>query len=211
MLSEDEEVQDLYRYYFHLNELTSVSLINENVTVNYATLEKYGLTPKKPTDMIEISNNIAKIDDEIESSLTKGNTPAEAGENNREVIMTLSALLEANPAAKLEYNNAITEAGKVGETKGKADIEARIKKASAYFGTKYSDKIKAIAADVITGEKSVETLEAVVAVMDMNAENTASAAAQGETGEQGDVTAGAGDKNADDEAAFQAKKKRIGG
>ena len=176
-------------------------------------LEKYGLKKGNPIEKgAGISaEGTAEARPPLKDITPTGNTPAEAGENNREVIMTLSALLEANPAAKLEYNNAIAEAGRQGETKGKADIEARIKKASAYFGTDYSDKIKGIAAEVITGEKSVETLEAVVAVMDMNAENVASAAAQGETGDQGDTNAGAGDKTAEAEAEFQAKKARIGG
>lgn len=135
------------------------------------------------------------------------NTPASAGENNREVIMTLSEFLKENSTANAEYNQRIAGAIKAGEDA----VKARIKTASAYFGSEYSDKIKDIAAEVITGEKSIETLEAVVAVVDMNAESAASAAAQVETGEQGDINTDTGGKNAESEAEYQAKKKRIGG
>src|SRR4030042_5239486 len=128
-------------------------------------------------------------------------TPADAGQNNMEVIsMNLKEFLEQNPAAKSEYHSQIEDARKAGYEKGVADIRATVKTASMYLTAdrKYPDQIKALAVSVVNGEKPVDALTTTVTVYDAMTEKGKSDDAKGEsaaTGGHGEQSAPAGQEN----------------
>jgi ATP-dependent Clp endopeptidase proteolytic subunit ClpP len=130
--------------------------------------EKFANYLKGSTNFIDIINteNLENNNDKLNKN------PAKAGKNKMEVKdMTLDQILAENPAIKIELENRLREKFEAGKVEGKEEVSKRIEKASKYFGSEYPDKIKAIAAEVIIGEKSLETLEAVVTVYDVNIEN----------------------------------------
>lgn len=126
--------------------------------------------------------------------------------------MTLAELLAANPTAKAEYDKALADARSEGEAKAKADIKGTMDKVSPILASvEYSQSVKDLGIKAILGEKSYETFEAVVAVADMNKEQGAQAAAQGEEGNGGEETPPAGDMTDDEKALadYEARKKRL--
>jgi ATP-dependent Clp endopeptidase proteolytic subunit ClpP len=107
------------------------------------------------------------------------NKPAGAGKNKTEVKnMTLAEFLAANPVEKIEFDKMITAEFQKGVEAGEKNISARVEMASKYLKGEYPDQIKKIAAEAIIGDKSAETLEAVVAVHDMAEEKIKAAAAE---------------------------------
>ena len=98
---------------------------------------------------------------------------------NQEVkSMTLKEFLEQNPAAKLEYDNAIAEAKQA----GKQEIRDIVTKAAPFIGnSEYPKQITEAAVAVIKGERSVDVLDTMVATADMIKELKNSNAAEGET------------------------------
>lgn len=172
--------------------------------------EKYGIKATPPAksgamNKIEVDGKIYDVKPDIPTA----NIPAEAGVNKREVNMTLSEFLRENSAANTEYIQAIADAEKRGEEK----VNARVETAMSFLKAEssYPDTVKELALKVIKGEEPAGSLTAAVAGIDAVREEIKSTTAQKETGDQGDINAGAGDKNADDEANYQAKKERIRG
>lgn len=99
-----------------------------------------------------------------------------AGKNTQEgkTMPNLQELLAQNPAAKIEYDAAMSAQFKAGENHRIAICE----KAANFATGEYHDQIKATALDVMKGKKSYESLETLVANADMIAEMTKSALAK---------------------------------
>ena len=118
-------------------------------------------------------------------------TPAvNAGKIIPEVkTMTLDQLMAENPAAKIEYENALKAQFDAGKTAGRESLQSTIKTAAKYLGadSTYPATIKKIAVDVLNGEKTAEALETTVSAFDAFVEANASGAAQGESSKIGDT------------------------
>lgn len=129
-------------------------------------------------------NNIKYISFEAakNKSKEKSETPVVTGNNNQEeTSMTLKEFLDSNPAAKKEYDDAMTSSYNDGEKKGKADAIAVASKASAFVGNKdYPSQVSTFAVLVMKGEKSLDALDALVANADMIKEMQNSNATSGE-------------------------------
>ena len=127
---------------------------------------------------------VAQLGDNFDMTDTShSETPATAGQNNQEEIsMTLKEFFESNPAAKAEYDAKVTASFDDGAKSTKASYDARINRAVAVMTAEasYPVQIKNIALDVIKGEKSVETLDAMVSAADMILEMQKSSDAKGE-------------------------------
>lgn len=109
--------------------------------------------------------------------------PAQAaGQTKREVQqMGLQKLLSENPAAKAEFNEAVTAA----RAEGAADVQARIDKVAPFLASKdYPAIIGQTALKVIKGEEASATLTAAVAAVDAMREDAKQKAAEEETGKQ---------------------------
>jgi hypothetical protein len=111
--------------------------------------------------------------------LKPAQTPAsDAGNNITEVEpMTHEEFMAQNPAAKIEYDNKL-KAEKEAGVKSIMDISA---KAAPFAANKdYPEQIRNAALEVMQGKKSMETLEALVANVDMIKELFKSEAAKNE-------------------------------
>lgn len=129
----------------------------------------------------DIKQIAALITDE---TATAHNPAPNAGKNTMEVQpMTLSEFLSQNPAAKAEYDAALSAKFNAGKVEGENAVKARIAKAAPYLmaDCKYPNQIKDLAVGVIKGEKSTEGLETAVAVYDALAEKSNSEAAATES------------------------------
>lgn len=119
----------------------------------------------------------------------QSHTPApNAGKNNQEdESMTLAEYLAQNPAAKIEYNDAISAATAAGEKSGREAVEKRVESASVFLAAEstYPDPIKNLAVKTMKGESTVDSLLAAAAAYDAMSEQTKSATAKIESGEQG--------------------------
>lgn len=94
--------------------------------------------------------------------------------------MSLKDLLASDPAAKFEYDESLRAADKAGYDRCIKDSELRIAKASLVLNATdkaYPKAVKDVALEVMSGKKSVETLETMVSQMDMFAEMLKSQAA----------------------------------
>jgi ClpP class serine protease len=112
---------------------------------------------------------------------------AEKPKPEGDTTMTLKEFLESNLEAKAEFDRAVIEAS----TRAEADLRNELKTTAMVAASdKYPAAVRSIAADVIAGSKQKETLDAVMAVAEMQAESRNSQAAiqasdkQGETGAQ---------------------------
>jgi ClpP class serine protease len=94
--------------------------------------------------------------------------------------MTFKEFLAANPEAKAEHDRLMDEKYQDGLKDGEKRIEARLTQAFNVLSsdTVYPKQIKDIAVAVAKGEKSPDTLEAVIAMYDMNSEKQKSDAAK---------------------------------
>ena len=118
--------------------------------------------------------------------------------------MSLKEMLDQNPAAKIEYENALKESNTAGYEKGKADmIEISSKAANFASNKEYPEQIHAVAIDVMQGKKSMETLDTLVANADTIKEMLKSKSAQEEQPESGKGEQQ--NMEADDEAKFKAE------
>lgn len=118
--------------------------------------------------------------DEILSNSNSTN-PAMRDNITEVKVMSLKEMLDQNPAAKIEYENALKEAKTAGYEKGKADMIEISSKAAVFASSKeYPEQVKAIALEVMQGKKSAEALDSIVATADMIKQMTASNVAQGE-------------------------------
>jgi len=131
---------------------------------------------------LNVEKIAAMIKPEIVAVETTVHTPATAGKNNNGgSTMTLKELLTQNPAAQTEYENNLKEKYEAGKKDGKTEMQSRIDKASPFLdSTEYPEQIRAIALDVVKGEKSVDVLDVMVASADMFKELNKSKTAQGE-------------------------------
>lgn len=120
---------------------------------------------------------------------TEHNPASDAGENKPEVItMTLKEFLDSNPAAKAEYEAALAAQNEAGVKKGKEDYIASLEPVTNYLNSEeYPKQIKDVAIGVIMGKKSLETLDTMVASVDMFKELNKSIEAKKETDENGDT------------------------
>lgn len=92
--------------------------------------------------------------------------PATTRDNiNQEVLnMTLQELLNQNPAAKIEYDNALKDKFEA----GRKEVRDIVAKASPFLNSaEYPKQISEMAVSVIKGEKSVDVLDTMVATADM--------------------------------------------
>lgn len=138
--------------------------------------------------------------------------PAGAGKKKQEdKHMDLKELLAANPGVQAEYDAAMATARTEGGEAVRDSIKATMAKVSPILSSDAYDKpTKDLGVAVITGEKSVEAFDAVVAVVDREIEKAAEAAAQGEEGQGGEETpAGSGGKGAEEAAAYETRKGRL--
>jgi ClpP class serine protease len=147
-------------------------------------------------------------------SLNNENTPAVAGENNiQEDTMTLIEIMSSDPAVKAEVEYLQSESKKAGVIEGRAVVEARVKAAMPYLSTdsEYPDTIKNMAAKVVSGEVSAESLVGTIAAYDAVMEKQKSDSAQGETETQGETGADTSSEAVDEVAAMVAEdSKKIG-
>jgi len=105
--------------------------------------------------------------------------------------MNLKEFLESNPSAQTEVNSLVKSSVDASEKASSEKEEERkitIDKASKYLASSYDNKIQCLAAEVIKGEKRLESLETVVAILDKDAESKSSEAAQEETNETAETT-----------------------
>jgi hypothetical protein len=152
--------------------------------------EKFGIK-NKPSDKLSIEVNMnagevrKALNDKLNEIQNTATHPAAAGENKREVNMTLSEFLKENPSAQAEYDTAIAESKKAGEEA----VNARIETASKYVAnTDYPESIREIAVKAMKGEVDEVSLTASVAAFDAAKEAINSQQAQAETVEHGDIS-----------------------
>lgn len=104
--------------------------------------------------------------------------------------MNLQELLAANPAAKAEYDAAITTATANGVTTGKEAMQATVKAVAPFLANaSYPKQVGEMAVKVLTGEQTAANLTALVATADMMKEMQASSGGAQGTQEGGDVAA----------------------
>lgn len=156
---------------------TSVKILSEKLST-----QKFDI--QKAAAMLRPENSTA-AGEPVENKIT----PALTREKQTEVSMTtLTELLSANPAAKIEYDNALKMENKAGYDKCKAEFDERIKGAVTIMKTEtYPAQVKAAALDVIAGIKPLSALDSIVAAADMFVELKKSMDAQNETGAQGET------------------------
>jgi len=145
-------------------------------------------------------------------------SPADsAGINKQEVIMpTLKNFLVENPAAQVEYNQALEEKYKAGVETGKQEIKGDVKKISPFLTSEtYDSAIKQTAVKVLTGEIGIDAFLAVVSIEDARKEKEKSSDAKKETKKIGNTpgqqqqTGGNETGDIKTEADFQAEITKI--
>ena len=99
--------------------------------------------------------------------------------------MTLEECLAENPAARIELKERLEAEYK----RGQEDVRSQAKRAGAFLTADYPDKMKARAVKVITGESSMDSLEALVDFFDMSSEAEKQEAAESEQEEQEETPA----------------------
>jgi len=119
------------------------------------------------------------------STQSNNDEPARAEETNeRTENMKLEELLTANPEAKGEFDAAISKAKEEARTALRTELKIAAETAS---GDEYPLPVRKIAGEVIKGEKSMETLDAVMVIAEMEKEKKNSMAAQTATKTHGDT------------------------
>jgi signal peptide peptidase SppA len=99
---------------------------------------------------------------------TSGDAVSVKTNNNKENNeVDLKELLE-NPLVKAEMDRRVAEADKAGYDRGRKEHVQEVEKALVFVSSeKYNDKVKAFAIDVCKGVKSIESLEMVVDLFDV--------------------------------------------
>lgn len=94
----------------------------------------------------------------------------------------LNDFIVQNPAAKIEFDNQLNAKFEAGKDEGRKEVKARIEKAKVFLNnSEYPKQIQEIALKAVTGDASFETLETMVASVDMFKELNNSISAQKET------------------------------
>ncbi|MFP3041882.1 S49 family peptidase [Treponema primitia] len=133
--------------------------------------------------------------------------PAQAGTKQEGQNMDLSELLKANPSAAAELDRLKADAKAEGRKEATAEAQELQAKCATYLGSPAYAKKQALSgliADVLTGKKSVDTLDAVVTILDQQEESEKSKEAQDESSALGPVPAQAPDGKSGDEKAIEA-------
>jgi ATP-dependent Clp protease, protease subunit len=163
----------------------------------------------KPVDIQEHRHNVEPSATTGTAQVKTDSHPAadnSAGKNTQEgkTMPNLQELLAQNPAAKIEYDAAMSAQFKAGEHAGRESLQATIKTAAKYLGVDgaYPGAIKSLAVDVLNGVKSAEALETTVAAFDAMRELKASEDAK--TEQPGDT--GGQQPPAEDDMQAQIKK-----
>lgn len=116
----------------------------------------------------DIQKLAAVLKPETEIPVSDSANPAMRDNITEVSKMSLKEMLDQNPAAKIEYENALKEAKTAGYEKGKAEMIEISSKAATFASNKeYPEQIHAVALDVMQGKKSMETLDTLVANADM--------------------------------------------
>ena len=160
------------------------------------------------------------VDDQsiVESgTIIKNKLPAEAAGLTEEIdAMNLQEAIAQNPGLQKEIDALVQGGFEAGAAKEQKKIEARVTAAKPILSSKVYAGTKAaeIAAMVVTGEKSVETMDAVLAVLDITAEGDKSDKAKAETAKiekDGGTppTDPAGDKLQAEQAAVDARVSKL--
>lgn len=178
-----------------LNELTDVFV--GAVATNMGVTEKKVLSDfGKGGELVAArALSVGMIDqittlDALMSSFHQPN-PAQGGAQ-RSVTMTLEEFLAANPAAaaQFERDKAEAQAKELADAKIKAKRDADIDSASKFLGTEYGQRIQTMAAGVIKGEVSMESLSMAVSMHDETSEKINSLEAKIESLETGATPSG---------------------
>ena len=129
---------------------------------------------------------------------------------------TLKNFLAENPAAQVEYNQALEEKYKAGVEAGKQEIKGDVKKISPFLTSEtYDSAIKQTAVKVLTGEIGIDAFLAVVSIEDARKEKEKSSDAKKETKKIGNTpgqqqqTGGNETGDIKTEADFQAEITKI--
>ena len=161
--------------------------------------EKFGLKKQKKDPIEQAQDKIKEISGKEAINLfnsernkiqNKAQNPAtNAGKNKtEEKPMTLEQLMAENPAAKIELDKMLNDKFEAGKAEASKTYESRIEKASKFLDSEeYPKQIKDVAVNVIKGSNSIETLDTMVASVDMFREMNKSAQAKAETSETGET------------------------
>ena len=146
---------------------------------------------EKYKNVLQKNEPFARVEKAAAMVRLEAHNPAEnAGKNTQEgKTMTLQELLSQNPAAKIEYDNALNERFQAGKSEGEKSTREALAAAGKYLGpdAAYPAPIKSLAVDVLNGKKSVEALETTVAAFDALKESKKSDDAKNETDEKGET------------------------
>jgi hypothetical protein len=164
--------------------------------------DEYMISAKAKMNLLSEKLSTKKFDYQKACALLQepennNNHPANsAGEITMEVqTVNFKELMASNPAANAEYETLLAEAKKAGFEDCKKEFENRSTKAVAILEVEsYPKQVKAVALQVIKGEKSLETLDTMVANSDMFAEMLKSQAAMDETKKIGDTKGETGEQ-----------------
>jgi ATP-dependent protease ClpP protease subunit len=142
---------------------------------------------EKENDYQKIAASIKKPEFEpVNGDNNKIKTPAEVAGKIKSggVVMTLEELKAQHPAL---YNQIFNDGEKAGIKKGKEEMQKSITQASAFLSpdSTYPNPIKAIAIEVLKGEKSIGELTTTVSAFDALKEANNSNNASEDTDDQG--------------------------
>lgn len=137
---------------------------------------------------------IDNVDFSINNNTESKKDITSMGEQN----MTLQEFLAQGEAAQTELKahtdaaikvavNAVNEDNKKHQTEAAEENKKLVAKAGKYLTADYPEAVKSTALEVISGTKSIETLETVVTVLDAQSEVNKSTDAKTETEEAGDT------------------------
>jgi len=140
---------------------------------------------QKIAAMIKPENNSSHSGSrEGEQNNNNAQTPAQRENNNTEVsIMNLAQFLTENPAAKIELDTMLTNQFDAGATSATEIMQTKMNAAAVYLApdADYPATVKAIAIDVLKGNKTAESLQTTASAFDALKEAQKSDLAVGET------------------------------
>lgn len=166
-------------------KVTAISESKVKMKILSEKLEKSPVEYQKIAAMLRPENNNEEHKQEStpskEDEDIKNQNPAQREKLEEVSVMTLDQLLKDNPAAKIEYDQRMAEKFEAGKIEAKSIFDKRIEAASKYLDSaEYPKQIRDVSVDVIKGSKSLETLDTMVASVDMFKELAKSAHAQAE-------------------------------
>lgn len=173
--------EELKEYGFVDEIIKSPEKIEKEKALTDSRVTFAALSEKINKDRMDVTKLAAMLKPEIIEPVIKCTNPATRDNITEVKVMSLKEMLDQNPAAKIEYENALRLEKEAGYQKGKADMIEISSKAAVFASSKeYPEQVKAIALEVMQGKKSAEALDSIVATADMIKQMTASNVAQGE-------------------------------